>query len=127
LRNLTLISAEKSCLISVNFRGYYRCSSSKGCSARKQVERSRTDHNMLVITYTSDHNHPWPTHRNTLAGSSRGGHISKSLSLNPASPNLIQNLPSQASVRDELMNKMTNILKMQNDVLLKQETRKRVP
>lgn len=43
-------------------RGYYRCSSSKACPARKQVERSRTDPNMLVITYTSDHNHPWPTH-----------------------------------------------------------------
>lgn len=26
---------------------------------------------MLVITYTSDHNHPWPTHRNSLAGSTR--------------------------------------------------------
>ncbi|XP_027348411.1 probable WRKY transcription factor 35 [Abrus precatorius] len=52
-------------------RGYYRCSSSKGCPARKQVERSRTDPNMLVITYTSEHNHPWPTHRNSLAGSTR--------------------------------------------------------
>ncbi|KAE9591607.1 putative transcription factor WRKY family [Lupinus albus] len=52
-------------------RGYYRCSSLKGCSARKQVERSRTDPNMLVITYTSEHNHPWPTQRNALAGSSR--------------------------------------------------------
>lgn len=52
-------------------RGYYRCSSSKGCLARKQVERSRTDPTMLVITYTSEHNHPWPTHRNALAGSTR--------------------------------------------------------
>ncbi|KAF8408726.1 hypothetical protein HHK36_004791 [Tetracentron sinense] len=52
-------------------RGYYRCSSSKGCSARKQVERSRTDPNMLVITYTSEHNHSWPTQRNALAGSTR--------------------------------------------------------
>ncbi|KAK4751191.1 hypothetical protein SAY87_004673 [Trapa incisa] len=51
--------------------GYYRCSSSKGCSARKQVERSRADPNMLVITYTSEHNHPWPTQRNALAGSTR--------------------------------------------------------
>lgn len=52
-------------------RGYYRCSSSKGGSARKQVERSRIDPNMLVITYTSEHNHPWPTQRNALAGSTR--------------------------------------------------------
>ncbi|OAY78747.1 probable WRKY transcription factor 65 [Ananas comosus] len=41
-------------------RGYYRCSSSKGCPARKQVERSRTDPNMLVVTYSFEHNHPWP-------------------------------------------------------------------
>lgn len=42
-------------------RGYYRCSTSKGCSAKKQVERSSTDSSMLVITYTSTHNHPDPT------------------------------------------------------------------
>lgn len=41
-------------------RGYYRCSSSKGCSARKQVERSCADPTMLLVTYTSDHNHTWP-------------------------------------------------------------------
>ncbi|EPS60392.1 hypothetical protein M569_14411, partial [Genlisea aurea] len=41
-------------------RGYYRCSSSKGCPARKQVERSNQDPNMLIVTYTSDHNHPSP-------------------------------------------------------------------
>ncbi|XXG65883.1 hypothetical protein AAC387_Pa05g3482 [Persea americana] len=52
-------------------RGYYRCSSSKGCPARKQVERSRNDPNMLVITYSSEHNHQWPTQRNALAGSTR--------------------------------------------------------
>ncbi|KAK1370310.1 WRKY domain-containing protein [Heracleum sosnowskyi] len=67
-------------------RGYYRCSSSKGCSARKQVERSRTDSNMLVITYTSEHNHPWPTQRNALAGSTRNQHASKTT--NPTSKTL---------------------------------------
>lgn len=35
------------------------------------MERSRTDPNMLVITYTWEHNHPWPTQRNALAGSTR--------------------------------------------------------
>ncbi|RWW21349.1 hypothetical protein BHE74_00007809 [Ensete ventricosum] len=54
-----------------HLRGYYRCSSSKGCSARKQVERSRTDPNMLVITYTYEHNHPWPAQRNAHAGFTR--------------------------------------------------------
>ncbi|KAG8365681.1 hypothetical protein BUALT_Bualt18G0131800 [Buddleja alternifolia] len=67
-------------------RGYYRCSSSKGCSARKQVERSRNDPNMLVITYTSEHNHPWPTQRNALAGSSRS-QLSKNNTASKNSPN----------------------------------------
>ncbi|KZV51080.1 WRKY transcription factor 5 [Dorcoceras hygrometricum] len=44
-------------------RGYYRCSSSKGCPARKQVERSRVDPNMLVVTYSCEHNHPLPASR----------------------------------------------------------------
>ncbi|XP_072984803.1 WRKY transcription factor 22-like [Typha latifolia] len=52
-------------------RGYYRCSSSKGCLARKQVERSRADPAMFIITYTAEHNHAVPTHRNSLAGSTR--------------------------------------------------------
>uniref|UniRef100_A0A3N7ERI5 WRKY domain-containing protein n=1 Tax=Populus trichocarpa TaxID=3694 RepID=A0A3N7ERI5_POPTR len=37
-----------------------RCSTSKGCSAKKQVERCRTDASVLIITYTSNHNHPGP-------------------------------------------------------------------
>ncbi|KAL2483435.1 putative WRKY transcription factor 69 [Forsythia ovata] len=41
-------------------RGYYRCSSSKGCPSRKQVERSHLDPTMLLITYSCDHNHPLP-------------------------------------------------------------------
>lgn len=36
------------------------------------MERNLNDPSMLVVTYTSDHNHPWPTHRiNSLAGSIR--------------------------------------------------------
>ncbi|XAR59270.1 hypothetical protein NMG60_11015014 [Bertholletia excelsa] len=44
-------------------RGYYRCSSSKGCPARKQVERSREDPTLLVVTYAFEHNHPSPAGR----------------------------------------------------------------
>ncbi|QCE02673.1 WRKY transcription factor 22 [Vigna unguiculata] len=52
-------------------RGYYRCSSSKGCLARKQVERNRSDPTMFIVTYTGEHNHPAPTHKSSLAGSTR--------------------------------------------------------
>lgn len=55
----------------MNNRGYYRCSSSKGCLARKQVERNRSDPTMFIVTYTAEHNHSAPTHRNSLAGSTR--------------------------------------------------------
>lgn len=41
-------------------RGYYRCSSIRGCPARKQVERNKIDPAQLIITYTSEHNHPMP-------------------------------------------------------------------
>ncbi|KAF8708827.1 hypothetical protein HU200_030217 [Digitaria exilis] len=97
-------------------RGYYRCSSSKGCMARKQVERSRSDPNMLVITYTAEHNHPWPMQRNVLAGYSRphttanckkknssrvGGLITSSSS--PSGNNNVVNLECQQQMTDDMM------------------------
>ncbi|CAH8275597.1 unnamed protein product [Arabidopsis lyrata] len=52
-------------------RSYYRCSSSKGCLARKQVERNPQNPEKFTITYTNEHNHELPTRRNSLAGSTR--------------------------------------------------------
>ncbi|MBA0552241.1 hypothetical protein Gohar_021333 [Gossypium harknessii] len=52
-------------------RSYYRCSSSKGCLARKQVERSCSDPRVFIITYTAEHCHGHPTRRSSLAGSTR--------------------------------------------------------
>lgn len=52
-------------------RGYYKCSTLKGCMARKQVERNRSDPGMFIVTYTAEHNHSLPTQRNSLAGSAR--------------------------------------------------------
>ncbi|KAF3654512.1 putative WRKY transcription factor 29 [Capsicum annuum] len=67
-------------------RGYYKCSTSKACLARKQVERNRSDPNMFIVTYTAEHNHPMPTHRNSLAGISRHktANPNKPTSLSPA-------------------------------------------
>lgn len=39
------------------YRGYYKCSSVKGCPARKHVERALDDPSMLVVTYEGEHNH----------------------------------------------------------------------
>lgn len=35
------------------------------------MERSNTDPNLFIVSYTGDHQHPRPTHRNSLAGSTR--------------------------------------------------------
>jgi hypothetical protein len=37
------------------YRGYYRCSNSKECLARKQVEKNKSDPTMFIVTYTGEH------------------------------------------------------------------------
>ncbi|KAF8033649.1 hypothetical protein BT93_C0051 [Corymbia citriodora subsp. variegata] len=38
-------------------RGYYKCSSVRGCPARKHVERAQDDPWMLIVTYEGEHRH----------------------------------------------------------------------
>lgn len=52
-------------------RSYYRCSSTKGCIARRQVEQSCTDAHIYLVTYSGEHNHSQPTKKNALAGTIR--------------------------------------------------------
>ncbi|OWM72088.1 probable WRKY transcription factor 29 [Punica granatum] len=59
-------------------RSYYRCSSMKGCLARKQVERSSSEPGMFTVTYTGEHSHTQPTRRSALAGISRPSKFSTS-------------------------------------------------
>lgn len=96
-------------------RGYYRCSSSKGCLARKQVERNRSDPKMFIVTYTSEHNHPMPTHRNSLAGSTRQKPLS-SAGTPPEQPSCSS--PSAAS-RSPLTEKSES--KTEGDDMIKEE------
>ncbi|CAN4125055.1 unnamed protein product [Withania somnifera] len=72
-------------------RGYYKCSTSKGCLARKQVERNRSDPNTFIVTYTAEHNHRVPTQRNSLAG------ISRHKTANANKPNSSSPVPSPSS------------------------------
>ncbi|RDX88395.1 putative WRKY transcription factor 21, partial [Mucuna pruriens] len=49
-------------------RGYYKCSSMRGCPARKHVERCLEEPSMLLVTYEGDHNHlKLPTTQSTNA------------------------------------------------------------
>ncbi|KAL2525375.1 putative WRKY transcription factor 11 [Abeliophyllum distichum] len=38
-------------------RGYYKCSTLRGCPARKHVERAIDDPTMLIVTYEGEHRH----------------------------------------------------------------------
>jgi len=38
-------------------RGYYKCSTVRGCPARKHVERALDDPNVLIVTYEGEHSH----------------------------------------------------------------------
>ena len=38
-------------------RGYYKCSSVRGCPARKHVERAPDDPSMVIVTYEGEHRH----------------------------------------------------------------------
>ncbi|KAL8557304.1 hypothetical protein ACS0TY_004657 [Phlomoides rotata] len=58
-------------------RNYYRCSTSKGCSARKQVERSPNEAGIFIVSYTGEHTHARPTHRSSLSGSTRTKFVAK--------------------------------------------------
>lgn len=41
-------------------RGYYKCSTIRGCPARKHVERAPDDPAMLIVTYEGEHRHAQP-------------------------------------------------------------------
>ncbi|MQM09558.1 hypothetical protein Taro_042433 [Colocasia esculenta] len=48
-------------------RGYYKCSTVRGCPARKHVERDPNDPSMLIVTYEGEHHHvQGPVHDGAL-------------------------------------------------------------
>ncbi|WCJ26366.1 WRKY DNA-binding protein 27 [Euphorbia peplus] len=100
-------------------RSYYRCSSLKGCLARKQVERSNEDPSTFIITYTADHSHAHPTRRNSLAGSTRNSAKDPNVA-NQTKPNLktikaeisnFDTLPENNSMDDHLVQHVKSTIK----------------
>ncbi|XP_022750369.1 probable WRKY transcription factor 17 [Durio zibethinus] len=50
-------------------RGYYKCSTIRGCPARKHVERALDEPSMLIVTYEGEHRHSQPAmHDNVASG-----------------------------------------------------------
>ncbi|XWS72818.1 hypothetical protein CRYUN_Cryun02cG0073000 [Craigia yunnanensis] len=48
-------------------RGYYKCSTIRGCPARKHVERAPDDPSMLIVTYEEEHRHSQPAMQDNMA------------------------------------------------------------
>ncbi|XP_043714317.1 probable WRKY transcription factor 17 [Telopea speciosissima] len=49
-------------------RGYYKCSTLRGCPARKHVERAPDDPTMLIVTYEGEHRHSQQSLPEVVAG-----------------------------------------------------------
>ncbi|WVZ75724.1 hypothetical protein U9M48_023758 [Paspalum notatum var. saurae] len=49
-------------------RGYYKCSTVRGCPARKHVERDPGEPAMLIVTYEGEHRHDAQQDRRAAAG-----------------------------------------------------------
>ncbi|KAH7533223.1 hypothetical protein FEM48_Zijuj04G0107200 [Ziziphus jujuba var. spinosa] len=99
-----LIPGMQNLFVSISFNplplwGYYRCSSSKGCPARKQVERSRVDPTTLVITYAGEHNHPVPTklHHSSYAAAAGVGAGAVAVAMSPT-----DEVPAKFAPEEEL-------------------------
>lgn len=66
------------------------------------MERSRSDPSMFIITYTAEHNHPLPTHRNSLAGSTRNKSSSEQPTKASASSSLSPTTPLTSSMEEDI-------------------------
>lgn len=79
------------------FRNYYRCSTTKDCLARKQVDRSSTDTSNFIVWYSGDHLHPQPTHLSSIAGTIRSTKFSTVATNLPELPQLSSSSPPSTS------------------------------
>ncbi|KAL6562048.1 WRKY transcription factor [Orobanche gracilis] len=96
-------------------RAYYRCSSSKGCPARKQVEKSRVDPNMLVVTYYGEHTHPWPASRNNHHNNHHRTIATTSAAACPNAATPISEEEGEEEDDDDEEKKLVNIINIPNN------------
>uniref|UniRef100_A0A2P2P9K0 WRKY transcription factor n=1 Tax=Rhizophora mucronata TaxID=61149 RepID=A0A2P2P9K0_RHIMU len=81
---------------------------------------------MFTVTYTGEHSHPAPTHRNSLAGSTRQKTVppqtvTASDSNNPSPSKPVCSSPATSLVEDELQPQSTNTESREDVDLLEDE------
>ncbi|XP_047342743.1 WRKY transcription factor 22-like [Impatiens glandulifera] len=98
-------------------RSYYRCSSSRGCPARKQVERSHSDPTTFIITYTAEHNHSKPTRRNSLAGTTRQRFSNSPVSIGTNKPTLMEDVEDKKKMKNKKnVDRIRSVLLKKNEM-----------
>ncbi|GLU05860.1 hypothetical protein SLE2022_229370 [Rubroshorea leprosula] len=105
-------------------RSYYRCSSSKGCLARKQVERCYWDPQIFIITYTAEHSHDQPTRRSALAGTTRSS-LAGTTRGKPSAPKYPAFMEPHLPADSVFSPTTTLVTPTEDDQLLKQDSIKR--
>ncbi|KAK4716625.1 hypothetical protein R3W88_014963 [Solanum pinnatisectum] len=80
-------------------RNYYKCSTSKHCEAKKQIEKSPKDENIFLVSFSGEHNHDPPMNRRYLASCNSNSKFKLPKSINILAKASILNASSSSSKR----------------------------
>uniref|UniRef100_K4BYC4 WRKY domain-containing protein n=1 Tax=Solanum lycopersicum TaxID=4081 RepID=K4BYC4_SOLLC len=80
-------------------RNYYKCSTSKHCEAKKQIEKSPKDENIFVVSCSGGHNHDPPMNRRYLASCNNDSKFKIPKGINSLPKASILNASSSSSMR----------------------------
>ena len=80
-------------------RNYYKCSTSKHCEAKKQIEKSSKDENIFFVSCSGEHNHYPPMSRTYLASCNNNSKLKLPKGINISPKESIFNASSSLSKR----------------------------
>uniref|UniRef100_K4C0R3 WRKY domain-containing protein n=1 Tax=Solanum lycopersicum TaxID=4081 RepID=K4C0R3_SOLLC len=80
-------------------RNYYKCSTSKQCEAKKQIEKSSKDENIFLVSCSGEHNHDPPMSRRYLVSCNNNSKLKLPKGINISPKESIFNASSSSSKR----------------------------
>ncbi|XP_010321551.2 probable WRKY transcription factor 27 [Solanum lycopersicum] len=80
-------------------RNYYKCSTSKHCEAKKQIEKSSKDEDIFLVSCSGEHNHDPPKSRRYLASCNNNSKLNLPKGINISPKESIFNASSSLSKR----------------------------
>ncbi|KAJ8554373.1 hypothetical protein K7X08_025051 [Anisodus acutangulus] len=90
-------------------RNYYMCNTSKGCKAKKHIEKSPKAQDLFVVAYYGEHDHPPPVNKSCRAGCARGtkSKLPRGISIFPRALSSKSSSPSSVSRRRRYRSSVT--------------------